>query len=452
MKVSVVRVIFVLAICSILLMAVSALVEAGKPPPPPPPSPVTRAVTIQIRDDWNKGEVFAGNIDMDFSKCNALGITDVVCSFGWDDYEPVNNQFDWTWLDSFVSRAATYGLKLRPYIAYCPSWAAPNYNDPPTNNADFYDFCYNLAYHYRTNATILSYEIWNEENNTGFWTGTIDQFKAMAEQGAAGLRAGKPGVPVIIGGTMGWDTTWTAAFVSGTWEQNFDIDAFHGYAEWTATDSVETWMAGFSTTYVPLINNNGEQEPIWCNEDGYSTYQRDENMQKAYLVRSPFTMMAGNDGAGEVDAYCIYEIRDEDPNEPIIGAEDNRYLGITDYLGNNKLSFNAVKQVVALLNGKTITTPVNSDITTTVTSGRATKLYTYRVNRSDGPIVVCVYDRGTRKALTVQCVLANTSKTTCTRYNLDGTTTDWTSHFTGGNTINDIAIADKYDVKLFSVQ
>lgn len=449
------RVVFSLALCCIFLLAISALVEAGKPPPPPPPSPITRAVSMSIRDDYNKGETFSGNIDMDLANINALGVDEFIWSCGWDDYEPTDDNFDWTWLDSFIAECASYGVKSRPYICYCPEWAAPAYNEPPYNNAEFYEFCYEFATQYKNNANVLSVEMWNEEDGSGFWNGTIAEFKAMIEEGVDGLVAAGWTKPIIIGGLTHWDgdsATWHDAFYDSTWEYNFDIDAFHVYAEWTPNDSVEAYFSSsFLSDYVADVNNNGEDEPIWVTEDSYSTYQRDECEQASYFVRSIFTCFAADNTGGEIEHYDIYQIRDEDPNEPLIGAEDMRYLGITDYLGNEKEAFQACKQAVALLDGKTITTPVNDDITTNVTSGRKNALYTYRVDRSDGATVVCVYDRGLRSSITVECVLANDTFSTCTRYYMDGTTGSW-ANFSGGNTISNIVLPDRYAVGLFLLE
>ena len=451
MKTTVVRVVFLLVICSMLLVALSSLAFAKTTPPPP--SPITRQVSMSIRDDYDKGESFPGNIDMDAAAIQALGLDEMIWSCGWDDYEPARGTFDWTWLDSFIAELASYGIKSRPYICYVPEWAGPAYNMPPTDNVYFQEFCQAFAAHYQGNANVLSVEMWNEEDGTGFWAGTITEFKAMIEAGKAGLTAGGWTKPIIIGGLTHWagtSATWHSAFYAGTWENNFTIDAFHVYAEWTPQDSVEAYMVGFSA-YIAEVNNNGQGEPIWITEDSYSTYQRIEDMQMSYFVRSMLTCFAGNDAMGEVDHYDIYQIRDEGPNEPLIGAEDMRYLGITDYLGNHKLAYNACKQMIALFDGKTITTPKNGDVTVTVTAGRKSSLWKYKVDRSDGAIIVAVYDRGIRASLTVTAVVTGANKTTCTRYYLDGTTGAW-PNFTGGNTISNIVLPNKYAVALFLLQ
>jgi len=454
MKTSV-RIAFCLALCCIFLLAISALVEAGKPPPPPPPSSITRAVSMSVRDDYNKGETFAGNIDMDLANINDLGVDEFIFSVGWDDYEPTDDAFDWNWLDSFIAECASYGVKSRPYICYCPEWAAPAYNLPPYDNAEFYEFCYEFAMQYKNNANVLSIEMWNEEDGSGFWSGTIAEFTAMIEQGVAGLRAAGWTKPIIIGGLTHWadnSFTWHEAFYAGTWETNFDIDAFHVYAEFTPNDSVEQYFVGFGD-YISVVNNDGEGEPIWVTEDSYSTLDRTYEMQASYFVRSIINCFGANDTAGEIEHYDIYQIRDEDPNDPLIGSEDMRYLGITDYLGNKKDGFYACSVMVDLFDDKTITSPKNDQVTTTVTSGRKRNLYNYRIDRSDGSIIVAVYDRGISSSITVKCTLANTSKTTCTKFNiLDGTSTDWTSNFSGGNTIENIVLATKEKVGLFLVQ
>ena len=455
MKASV-RILVLMAIVSLMLTACSAVF--AKTGGGGTVTPITREVNFSIRDDYNIGETFPGNIDMDAAAIQAMGLDEMIFSIGWDDYEPVDNSFQWTWLDSFIAELATYGIKSRPYVCYAPEWAAPAYNMPPYDNATFYDFMYNFGNHYKANANVLSVEMWNEEDGTGFWAGTLTEFKDTMAQGVAGLRASGWTKPIIMGGLTHWagdSATWITGFNAGTWETNYDIAAFHVYAEWTPNDSVETYMVGFKAPtagFVYEVNNNGQGEPIWMTEDSYSTYQRPESYQASYFVRAILATLAGDGAGGEVDHYDIYQIRDEGLNEPLIGAEDMRWLGITYADGTQKAAYNACKQMVILLDGQTITTPKNGDVTVTVTAGRKSSLWKYKIDRADGAIVVGVYDRGIRSSITCNAVI-NSTKTTCTKYNLDGTTTAWTgTNFTGGNSINNIVLADRYAVGLFLLQ
>nr|NIM04122.1 hypothetical protein [Armatimonadota bacterium]NIO74842.1 hypothetical protein [Armatimonadota bacterium]NIO95603.1 hypothetical protein [Armatimonadota bacterium] len=113
MKGSTVRFVFCLVFCAFMVVALNALVEAGKPPPPPPPSVITRTVTFSTREDWDNGHDL-NDVAIDFALVNDLGVDELIMSVGWDDYEPTDDAFNWTWLQSFASLANTYGIKLRP--------------------------------------------------------------------------------------------------------------------------------------------------------------------------------------------------------------------------------------------------------------------------------------------------------------------------------------------------
>jgi hypothetical protein len=99
-------------------------------------------------------------------------------------------------LEQFVSLAAEYNIKLRPYIAYTPGWAGKSgggdadvWNDPPADYAQWYTFVYNLAAALSDHPNLLSYEIYNEENSDQWWDGTNAQYKETLRQAARAIRA-----------------------------------------------------------------------------------------------------------------------------------------------------------------------------------------------------------------------------------------------------------------------
>src|SRR4051812_26778596 len=81
-----------------------------------------KKVSFAILDDYDKGDDLAG-VAEDFQLMKDLGIDTMRTSFGWDDYEPERDQYDFAWLKRFVALAAKNGVKLRPYIGYTPKWA-----------------------------------------------------------------------------------------------------------------------------------------------------------------------------------------------------------------------------------------------------------------------------------------------------------------------------------------
>ncbi|NIM04716.1 MAG: cellulase family glycosylhydrolase [Armatimonadetes bacterium] len=453
MKRSLVRVVFCLTICGVLMLALSTLVEAGQPPPP---DPITRTISMSVNEEWEKGDDL-NDVALDFALVNDLGVDELRMSIGWDDYEPTNDNFDWTWLNSFCSLAATYGIKLRPYICYTPDWAGDgDWNSPPNDFNEWYEFCYELAEEMELHSNVVSFEIWNEWDNELWWSGTFAQYKTLllnAHDAISAVYATDP--DMILGGLSYPNCVAINALTPGTSEQYYEIVPFHAYAERDPRrDHVEKYFDDYEWgEFVSIVNNNGEGEPIWINEDGYSTLDRTEAMQRSYFVRAIAHFFASDDSLGEIDHYCAYEIKDLDPNAPVIGPEDVRYLGLCEYDRTKKLAFNAVKMMVSLLDDETITTPENHEVTLEATSGHFGDEYWRLIKRDEGggdvSQVLVVYDK--KNTVTCEATLTTAGDPNdCTLWNLDGTSTDWSSNF-DGTTISNIQLDGREVVRVFEI-
>jgi len=185
------------------------------------------------------------------------------------------------------------------------------------------------------------------------------------------------------------------------------------------------------------------------NECGFSTYYRTEEMQASYFGRGIPFFFASDVSLGEIDHFDAFEIKDLGPDAPVIGPDDIRYLGLCDRFRTKKLAFDTVAMWVALLDGRTITTPVNSDPTITATSGRFGNEYAYLICRDEGAgpdSRIVVYDK--KNELTCEATLTDPGST-CTKWNLDGTSVDWSANV-DGTTIANIPLAPG-DVAIFEV-
>jgi len=435
MKGSCVKYVVCLALCSVLLLVSTALVEAGKPQPPPPSS-ITRTVTMSVREDWDKGDDLATMVEPDFVLVNELGVDELIMSIGWDDYEPTLGVYDFAWLHDFANLADAYGIKLRPYICYTPEWAGDGtWNSPPTNYQDWENFCYALASEMSIHSNILSYEIWNEWNDEIWWTGTFaDYATQLLQLGSAALRAGDPHTTIIMGGLVYPHCEAIDACTQGTIEQSYEIAPFHCYREWYGKrDPLEGYLdAQYTDWYVPTVNDNGEGESIWCNEVGFSTLDRGYAAQQSYFARAVPYLFASDASLGEIDPFDAYEIKDLGPDAPVIGPDDIRYLGLCDEFRVKKPAFDTVAMWVSLLDDYTITTPVNGDVTLTATSGRFGDDYRYLIYRDEGggatSQILVIYDK--RNTLTCEATLT-IPESTCTKWNLDGRSVDFTANLNG---------------------
>ncbi len=444
MKVSLVRFVFCIVFCAFMVVALNALVEAGKPPPPPPPTPITRTVSMSTREDWDKGDDL-NDVALDFALVNDLGVDELIMSIGWDDYEPTQGNYDFVWLGQFASLAATYGIKLRPYICYTPEWAGNgDWNSPPTDYNEWNDFCSALGTALSGHANVVSYEIWNEWNDEQWWAGTYSEYVDLLEVGSAALKAADTDADIVMGGLTYAHWEPIDACTQGTVEQAYEIVAVHCYREWYGKrDPLEGFFdAQWTDWFVPTVNNNGEGEPIWFNEVGFSTLDRGEAAQRFYFARAVPYLFGDDLSLGEVDHFDAYEIKDVDPNDPVIGPEDIRYLGLCNFDRTEKLAFDTVAMWVGLMDDETITSPKNDEVSLEATSGRFGDNYHYLIYRDEGggatSQVLTIYDK--RNSLTCEATLT-IAGSTVTLWNQDGTSQDWTSHLdVTGLIISDIPI------------
>ncbi len=76
------------------------------------------------------------------------------------------------------------------------------------------------------NATVARYhnqihewEIWNEPDNSGFWTGTISDYYRLLQVGYLAAHAADPSARILVGGMMYWQ--WTNAYGDHAWLKQF---------------------------------------------------------------------------------------------------------------------------------------------------------------------------------------------------------------------------------------
>ena len=266
-----------LAFCAVSLPAIS---QGGS-------AQVTKPVSFAILEDYDKGHDL-NDVALDFQLLNELGIDEMRCSFGWDDYEPARGHYDFTWLKQFVALADQYGIKLRPYVGYTAPWAGHHggddriyWNDPPANLQDWYDFVYNLVTALKPCPNVLSYEFYNEENDSFWWEGKISQYGRTLRQASLAVRAANPNAKVILGGFVFPDYDWLLGLDDGGYAPDWDITPFHAYPETFEDSTVETYLDEQYTDYFVPENRASGNKPIWINEMGFATTKGKTQLEQA---------------------------------------------------------------------------------------------------------------------------------------------------------------------------
>lgn len=387
-----------------ILTAVAALVCACAPLVAKTAETATFAkrVSFAILEDYDKGEDLR-EVARDFALMNELGITIWRGSFGWDDYEPQRNRYDFVWLHRFVGLAARHAIRLRPYIGYTPAWAGAGrlddsavWNDPPVQVTDFGRFVSRLAGALRRHSNILSYEIYNEENVQQWWDGTVAEYNHILRVGAEAVRTADPDAQVLLGGMVWPDLEWLeATCVTFENAQRIDIVPFHAYPEtWTSDGiNVENYLdESYRRYFIPMVRGECGGTPVWINETGFATTPgKTERQQANWWARAIATFVADS----HVEHIGVYEIKDAARDQPVIGDAPNYYLGLTYHDRRKKLAFHTVRLLVSLLDVAPLTV-ADAELMVSVTAGKAGRLFHHLFRRPDGRQLLVVWDkRGT---------------------------------------------------------
>jgi polysaccharide biosynthesis protein PslG len=138
------------------------------PSPSPTPGPLLSSPDYGIQAFlWWRPEVASRDLGL----IKDMGFRWVKQVFAWSDIEGAQKgHYNWAQADNVVRMAEEAGIKLLARVDRAPAWTgAQEPNGPPTNYADFGDFCYALASRYK--GKIQAYEIWNEPNLAREWGG-----------------------------------------------------------------------------------------------------------------------------------------------------------------------------------------------------------------------------------------------------------------------------------------
>lgn len=109
--------------------------------------------------------------------------------------------YDWTQLDRIIDIVFETGAKPLMSLSYTPPVLADkSVYAPPTDLDAWEELVYQTVYHYniKRDLDIDYWEVWNEPNLPGFWTGTIEEYVELYAASARGIKRADP--TALIGG------------------------------------------------------------------------------------------------------------------------------------------------------------------------------------------------------------------------------------------------------------
>lgn len=199
-------------------------------------------------------------------------------SVAWPNLEPKKGEWNFKKLDEYVRLAEPRGIDLILMLAFSPTWASSRPDEPsaynknpahpdkgwaaePRDIEDWKNYVRTVAERYR--GKIRYYEIWNEVNQGGFYTGSQEKLIELHRVAYETLKAVDPQNRVIGSSCVGSVTVFDELYQKGLGKW-VDIVGFHFY-----TFGAPEKMARRVREVRTSLKERGVDKPVWNTEAGW---------------------------------------------------------------------------------------------------------------------------------------------------------------------------------------
>lgn len=220
----------------------------------------------------------------------------------WGALEPSRGKYDWHSLDYWVSVVQSHGVELDYLFLNTPQWASIRPDErcnrgpvgcaAPPNPADWEEFVTALVTRYK--GRISSYELWNEPNAEGYWTGTPAQMVDMASRAYRIIKSIDPHAIVVTpsASSSGWPMThdiWLDQYLTAGGGKYADVIAWHGYSGRNDRPALppENLARQISDLHSVIAKHHLSNLPVWNTEGGWGKNAQipDPDEQASFLAK-----------------------------------------------------------------------------------------------------------------------------------------------------------------------
>jgi hypothetical protein len=212
----------------------------------------------------------------------------------WPDMETRRGQWDFSYLDRYLSLAEQRHAEILFPLGLTPRWASsrpdeksayqPGWAAGPADLEDWRIYVRTIATHCKGRVHI--YEIWNEPNYKPFWTGTVDEMLVLTRDASQIIRSIDPQATIVSpAATTPAGIKWLAEFLSKGGGQYVDVIGYHFYV---TPQPPEAMLPLIQQVQQVMAENHVAQKPLWNTETGWlppSKFETEE-LAAAYLARS----------------------------------------------------------------------------------------------------------------------------------------------------------------------
>ncbi len=214
----------------------------------------------------------------------------------WARVEPARGQYDFSRFDKYVELAQQHHVQIVYVMGNTPAWAAvnptsasnegiPGASSGLTNIQDWQDFVTTVVTRYK--GKIQAYEIWNEANLTGYWTGGTDQMLQMVQIAFNTIKQIDPDAMVLSPSiTAESGEKWLANFLSVGGANYGDAIAYHLYSRVSAPENLVSYYQD-----VMLLGRQWGKD-VWDTEVGWGPWGTFDDTQSASFLARTFILQS----------------------------------------------------------------------------------------------------------------------------------------------------------------
>jgi len=254
-----------------------------------------------------------------FADMQSMGVQWVRYDLNWVQIQPSSGgSYNWSAYDNVAKAATAHNLKVLAILDQAPTWAQSSSCSgqawcPPNGSSNFAAFASAAATHYAP-LGVTTFEIWNEENQNGFWINpNAANYTALLKASYTAIHNAEPNDFVVSGGVSPGGTpliqpnTFVQQMYADGAKGYFDALGIHPYCfsdpsvcATSNSSNTDVWgqMAYGPNNIKSIMAANGDgSKKMWLTEFG------DQNSDVVQEMTNAFNLTNNQAWAGPIFWY-----------------------------------------------------------------------------------------------------------------------------------------------------
>ncbi len=194
----------------------------------------------------------------------------------WPHLQPEPGRWDFRRLDSLVSLAERSGVGVLLPLGLSPAWASARPDEPssyrpgnaaePARMDDWRRYVRTVVERYK--GRISHYEIWNEINLKGFYSGSLEALLELARIAHQEIRSGDPAAKIVSPSVtgLGRNPQWLDRYLGLGGGPYADVIGYHFYSPKHAPEAV---LPVIREVQASMRRHHMADKPLWNTEAGW---------------------------------------------------------------------------------------------------------------------------------------------------------------------------------------